>query len=275
MNANVEFSVLMSLYIKEKAEYAKACFDSLLGQTIQASEWVVVEDGPLTDELYALLEEYQRMCPGLIKRVAFETNQGLGKALREGIQHCTYDLVARMDTDDIARKDRFEKQLAMFDVNPDLDICGSHIKEFDADPDNVISERIVPITDEAIKLYQKCRDSFNHVTVMFKKDAVLKAGNYQHALLMEDTLLWVNMMLSGANCANVDDYLVFVRTEMDMFERRGGWSYFKKYKSGRKRIYETGYISWWDYEWTLIAQFIVSIVPNSWRKFMYKKILRH
>jgi glycosyltransferase involved in cell wall biosynthesis len=271
---NQQFSVLMSLYIKEKVEYARACFESLLRQTVQANEWVIVEDGPLTDEMYALLSEYQENYPSLINRVLLTTNQGLGNALREGILHCKYNLIARMDTDDIAREDRFEKQLNLFAADPLLDICGSHIKEFDGTIDNIISERKVPVTDADIKQYQKRRDSFNHMTVMYKKEAVLKAGNYQHAMLMEDTLLWVNMILSAAKCANVDDYLVFVRTGSDMFDRRGGWSYFKKYKSGRKRIYETGYISWWDYEWTLIVQFIVAIIPNSCRRMIYKKLLR-
>ena len=92
------FSVLMSLYYKEKPEYARACFESLLAQTVQADEWVIVEDGPLTGELYALLDEYEAKCPGLIHRVPLKENVGLGKALREGVTHCQNELIARMDT---------------------------------------------------------------------------------------------------------------------------------------------------------------------------------
>ena len=80
-----ELSVLMSLYIKEKPEYAKACFDSLLNQTVKADEWVIVEDGPLSKEMYDLLAEYENANPGLIKRIPFEKNQGLGLALRAGV----------------------------------------------------------------------------------------------------------------------------------------------------------------------------------------------
>lgn len=270
----MEFSVLMSLYIKEKVEYARACFDSLLRQTCPATQWVIVEDGPLTQPMYELLAEYEKNHPGLILRVPLEINQGLGKALREGILHCSYELIARMDTDDIAREDRFEKQLQMFRENPRLDICGSHIQEFETVPEVPSAYRRVPVTDLEIKKYQKRRDAFNHMTVMFKKSAVLAAGSYQHALLMEDSLLWVNMMKNGAQCANVDDCLVFARTDAAMFGRRGGWSYFKKYHSGRKKIYETGYITLWDYIWTLTVQFGVAIVPNSVRTFIYKKLLR-
>ena len=192
-----KFSVLMSLYVKEKPEYARACFDSLLAQTLPAAEWVIVEDGPLTPELYSVLDEYEHNNPGLIKRVPLETNHGLGLALREGMMHCTYELVARMDTDDICRNDRFEKQIAEFAENPDLDICGCHIYEFEGDISNVLAQRVVPLKHAEIMKYQRRRDGFNHMTVMFRKSAVLKAGNYQSCMLMEDTYLWANMFNSG------------------------------------------------------------------------------
>ncbi len=270
----MDFSVLMSIYIKEKPENARACFDSLLAQTVPATEWVIVEDGPLTDELYAVLGEYQSAHPELIKRVPLEQNVGLGMALREGILHCTNELVARMDTDDICREDRFEKQLAMFEADPELDLCGSHIHEFDGTIDNVLADRCVPVTEEAILKFQRRRDSFNHMTVMYKKSAVLRAGNYQEALSMEDSLLWVNMILTGTKCANVDDFLVYARTGRDLYERRGGFKYFKRYKAGRKRIYKTGFISWWDYHYTCICQFIVCMMPNKLRGWVFKKFLR-
>lgn len=271
---NEQFSVLMSLYIKEKVEYVRECFKSLINQTIRATEWVIVEDGPLTQDLYNLLEEYQQEYPTLIKRVPLTENQGLGLALREGVVNCSYELIARMDTDDIARFDRFEKQIAMFVKDPDLDICGSHITEFENDPSEVVSKREVPLTDNDIKKYQKKRDAFNHVTVMFKKESVLKAGNYQSCLLMEDSLLWVNMILAGAKCVNINDYLVNVRVGAAMYERRGGMAYYKKYKQGRKQIYKTGYISWGDYKITLIVQFIVALIPKRIRAFIFKKLLR-
>lgn len=269
-----KFSVLMSIYKKEKPEYCRACFESLLHQTVPASEWVIVEDGPLTEALYAVLEEYVQKYPNLIVRVPLAQNVGLGMALREGIQHCSYELVARMDTDDICKEDRFERQLKEFDKNKDLDVCGTHIEEFCEDVDHITAVRKVPLTDAAIKKYQKRRDGVNHVSVMFKKSTVLKAGNYQHALLMEDSLLWVNMILAGATFMNIDDSLVLARTGADMYARRGGISYFKKYVQGRKKIYETGYISWFDYVYTLLVQLVVALIPNNMRKFVFEKLLR-
>ena len=179
-----------------------------------------------------------------------------------------------MDTDDIAREDRFEKQLQIFMENQDLDICGSYIIEFEGDIDDVLSKRVVPITHNDIAEYQKQRSAFNHMTVMYKKSTVLRAGNYEHCPLMEDDMLWIRMLIAGANCANVDDYLVYARTGYAMIERRGGWAYFKKYKNGRKKILDTGYISKWDYYKTVGVQLFVALVPKKIRLFVFTKMLR-
>ena len=268
-----KFSVLMSLYFKEKPECLRECMDSVLRQTVLPDQIVIVKDGPLTEELEAVLAEYESKDPERYTFVPLETNRGLGLALAEGMHHCRYELVARMDTDDICREDRFEKQLQEFEKDLDLDVCGSHIVEFENDVNNLVAKRTVPLTDKDIKQYQRRRDGLNHVTVMFKKSTVLKAGNYQSCLLMEDTLLWANMFRSGAKAMNIDDSLVYVRIGRDMFERRGGLAYFKKYKTGRRQVYETGFISWWDYMYTLIIQFVVAIMPNKLRGWVFTTLL--
>lgn len=270
-----KFSVLMSLYIKEKAEYLNEALASVLNQTVKPNEIVIVYDGPITVELRNVVEKYVKNNPGLIKIIENPENKGLGLALADGVPQCKYELIARMDSDDICREDRFEKQLEEFVKDPSLDICGSHILEFEDKKENIVAQRRVPLVDKDIKEYQKRRDGFNHVSVMFKKKSVLAAGNYQTCLLMEDTLLWANMFMNGAKGKNIDDYLVYVRIGKDMYERRGGLDYYKKYKAGRKKVYETGYISWADYEITLIVQFIVAVIPNRVRGFVFKKLLHH
>lgn len=267
-----DFSVLMSVYHKENADYLRQSLDSIFNQTVRAAQVVLVEDGPLTPELNSIIEKYCERFPEF-EIVPLPKNRGLGLALAEGILHCKHELVARMDTDDIARKDRFELQLKEFERNPMLDVCGSHMIEFEGDETNIVTRRRVPLTDAEIKKYQKRRDGLNHVTVMFKKSSVLAAGNYQDCPLMEDTLLWVNMFKNGATAMNIDDYLVNVRIGKDMYERRGGWAYFKKYKKARERVYDTGYISWWDYKYTLLVQFAVALMPNKVRGFVFKKLL--
>lgn len=268
------FSVLMSLYIKEKAEYFDECMRSILNQTVLPSEIVIVYDGPISIDLRILVEEYKKNNPRLIKTIENKKNKGLGLALADGVPACKYELIARMDTDDIAREDRFEKQLECFMNDPKLDICGSHIIEFEGTIDNVLSKRKVPLTHEAIADYQKQRSAFNHMTVMYKKSTVLRAGNYEDCPLMEDDMLWIRMLISGAKGMNIDDYLVYARTGYAMIERRGGLAYFKKYLNGRRKIYETKYITRYDYLKTVYIQFFVALLPRKIRRVIFINLLR-
>lgn len=264
-----DFSVLMSVYSKEKSEYLRQCLDSVLANTVLPNEIVIVKDGPITDELETTLSEYISRNESLYKIVPLETNRGLGLALAEGIRHCTNELVARMDTDDIAVPNRFELQLQAFEKNPDLDICGGQIVEFESDPNTPVAERRVPLTHDEIVQYQKKRSAFNHMTVMYKKSKVLEAGNYKDCPLMEDDMLWVDMILSGARCGNIDQYLCQVRTNRDMIARRGGRKYYKKYKTARKRILETGFITKKEYNQTNRIQFLICTMPVWLRKKVF------
>lgn len=267
------FSVLMSLYERETASNFASCMESLLAQTVLPDEIVVVLDGPISESVRALLDGYVRDHPSLVRVVAFEENRGLGAALHDGVIACNRDLIARMDTDDIAVPHRFATQVAEFESDPELDICGSHVDEFETDPSVIVACRRVPLAHADIVRYQRRRDAFNHMTVMYKRDAVLRAGNYQPCPLMEDTLLWVNMLQSGAKAKNVDESLVLVRIGEDMYQRRGGLSYFKKYLNGRRRVYQTGFITRVDYLYTIAVQLVVCLIPNGLRGTVFRRIL--
>lgn len=266
--------MLMSVYIKEKAEHFHECMESILKQSLLPNEIVIVEDGPITDDLSMEIEYYKQTIQIPIKVVPLHNNQGLGPALAEGIKHCKFSLVARMDTDDICMPKRFEKQIKEFENCPELDIVGSYILEFDGSVDNIISERKVPLFDKDIRKYQKRRGAFNHMTVMYRKEAVLQAGNYQDIPLMEDDDLWCRMFLNGCISKNIGESLVYARTGRAMIERRGGFSYFKKYQRGRKKILQTGYITKWDFFVTSVVQFIVSMLPGKFRMLVFIKLLR-
>lgn len=273
MRRDLQFSVLVSVYKKEKPQNLIQCFDSLLQQSLPANEWVVVEDGPLTEGLYRVLDLYEKQYPKLIKRVKIPNHVGLGAALAEGIRHCSCELIARMDADDVACKERFERQINLFLRKPELDICGSWIEEFEGDLENVVSRRKVPVKEQDIRKYQKRRDAFNHVTVMYKKQAVLDAGNYKSVPLMEDTVLWAQMLQNNAHCANIPEYFVKVRVDKDYYERRGGWAYFKQYRQGKQEVLKTGFTDHWDYYSTVLAQFFVALAPMSVRSFVFKHFL--
>jgi len=273
MRQNPKFSVLISIYEKEKPQYLIQCLDSLLNQSLPADEWVIVEDGPLTEDMYNVLDTYEKQYPKLMKRVKIHQHVGLGAALAEGIRHCSYGLIARMDADDIACEERFERQIELFLNDPALDICGTWIEEFEGDIDNIVSRRIVPVQEQDIRSYQKRRDAFNHMTVIYKKQAVLDAGSYKPIPLMEDTVLWVQMLQNNAHCANIPEYLVKVRVGNDFYERRGGWEYFKLYRDGRRKVLKTGYINELDYLSTVIAQFFVALTPMAVRGFVFQRFL--
>ena len=103
-----------------------------------------------------------------LRALAFQKNKGLGEALKTAVKQCSHELIARMDRDDIAVKNRFELQLEKFVRDPQISICGGQISEFIDEPSNIVGRRIVPEADREIKTYMKKRCPFNYMTVMFK-----------------------------------------------------------------------------------------------------------
>lgn len=270
----MKYSVLMSVYIKESPVYLKESLESMVNQTIKPSEIVLVKDGPLTEALEEVIQMYVDRFPGLFNIIEFKENRGLGEALRVGVTKCSNELIARMDTDDIALPDRCEKQLKEFEKNSGLDIVGCQIIEFEGNTSNEISRRILPTEHEEIYEFAKKRCPFNHMTVMYKKDSVIKVGNYKSLPLFEDYYLWVRMFVSGCKAKNINEFLVYARTGKDMIKRRGGVSYISKIYRGRKTISKTGITNWVECHFSIFAHSMVSIVPADVRAFIYGKFLR-
>ena len=175
-----KISVLMSVYKKENPEYLRASLESILVQTRTADEILLIEDGPLTQELYQVVAEYQKKCDYLHVH-AMEQNVQLGRALAKGVELCQYDLIARMDTDDIAMPDRLEKEEAYMEAHPEVDVVGGAIREFN-DEGTIDRVKNMPKTQEEILEYVKVRNPLNHMTVMYRKDSILKAGNYKFSI---------------------------------------------------------------------------------------------
>ena len=269
----MKFSVLMSVYYKESPKFLYEALESILTQTVMPSEIVCIKDGLLTEGLEAVLNEFSTKYEDMFKFIGFDENKGLGYALRIGVEECSYEIIARMDTDDIARKDRFEKQLNIINEQ-NVDIVGSNILEFDGNIDNIISRRDVPSTFEAIKEYAKKRNPFNHMTVMYKKAAVLKAGNYKEFLWFEDYNLWIRMIVSGAKMYNINEALVYARTGTAMFERRGGLKYVKKEYSMQKDMQRLKFISKYRFVINVLERAVIRVIPNKLRKLVYMKLLR-
>ena len=217
------------------------------------------------------------MCGGGVqfKVIRFDENRGLGEALKTAVENCSYELVARMDSDDIAVCNRFELQLCAFLEHPDVSIIGGQIEEFITSPDDVVGKRVVPKTDAELKQYMKRRCPFNHMTVMFKRSDVLQAGNYQDWFWNEDYYLWIRMALAGMEFQNFPETLVYVRVGADMYARRGGDKYFKSEIGIQKLMLDNHVIGHMTFLANCGKRFVVQkMLPNNLRAWVFKRFAR-
>ena len=265
------FSVLMSVYYKDNPIWLKQAIDSVLNNTVKPSQIVLVVDGQISNELEQVISEYKDN----LDLLRFEKNSGLGIVLHQGLLKCKYPLVARMDSDDISLPTRFELQLKEFENSPNLTIVGGYIQEFDSQTNEITSIRKVPLEDSQIKQYIKTRAPFNHPTVMFKKEDILKIGNYQPFYRMEDYFLWIRLVEANLQMKNIPKVLLNFRTDKNMFARRGSYKYFKSNKEVSKQMLKMKIINYPCYLFNITIRFIIQVLmPNNIRTLFYKKVLR-
>ncbi|MCC3733298.1 glycosyltransferase [Rouxiella badensis] len=217
------FSVLISLYNKEKPEYLYECLESLDKQILKPDETVIFYDGFISKELDDVVNEF--LVSLNIQKVISKDNIGLGLALSEGLKFCSHNIVARMDTDDICINTRFSKQIPMFKQDKNLALLGSAVEEFDEKGETRI--KMLPLDYESIKKYALMKNPFNHMSVIFRKDKILEVGGYSHHLYMEDYNLWLRLIEVGESLKNIPDVLLRVRVNSDMVKRRKGLVYIK------------------------------------------------
>lgn len=272
-NKIMSFSVLMSIYKAEKPSYLIMSLNSVLNQTLQASEIIIVEDGPLTTDLYAILDEFESKNP-IIRRLRLSENHGLGYALCEGLKYCRYELVARMDTDDICKPNRFEVQVEFMEKNHEVDVLGTWIDEFFDVKENVVSIRKVPEGSKGLYEFGKKRNPMNHPTVMFRKSSVLKAGSYQTCMLLEDYYLWVKMLKMGMVFYNIQESLLYFRLSHDIYKRRGGLKYAITEVKFQIELHKIGYLTIFETIRNIASRFFVRVMPVCIRRRIYRRLLR-
>lgn len=272
-----KFSVLLSVYKNENPKYLERAIESIyFDQTLKPNEIILVEDGPLTNDLYKVIETLKKKLKNILKIVKLEKNSGLGKALEIGISQCSNELIARMDSDDISNKKRFEKQVECFKKNKNLCIVGTNISEFIGDEKNIVSKRNVPEKDLEIREYLKKRCPFNHVSVMLKKSAVIEAGNYKEIFWNEDYYLWIRMYNSEQKFYNLQEELVNVRIGKEMYKRRGGVKYFKSEFELQNYMLKKNIIGKNQYLVNIFLRFTLQILlPSKIRGYIFKKFARN
>lgn len=268
------YSVLMSVYYKEHPEYLRESMQSIYDQTIPTDDFVLVCDGPLPPALDTVITDMQKIFGSRLHVIRLLKNGGLGNALNVGMQQCKNNLVARMDSDDISRPNRCERQLAVFRDHPEFSLVSGIVEEFSDTIDHVTVRRIVPEQQADILAFAKKRNPFNHPCIMYKKSDVEAAGGYQDFYLLEDYYLWIRMLQQGFIGYNLQEPLLWMRAGSEMYKRRGGWKYVQSQRNLFKYMAHTGFITGSQYQIQSMIRLIGAVVPNWLRTFLFKQILR-
>lgn len=269
----IKFSVSMCVYKNDNPEYFHQAVESIINQTLKPDEIVLVVDGPIPPSIESIIKFYEK--EAYFKVIRLAKNVGHGNARRTGLENCTYELVALMDADDISLPDRFGKQIRCFKEDNSLSIVGGKIEEFIDVIGNVVGIRAVPQGDIEIKEYLKKRCPFNQVTVMFKNSEVQRAGGYKDWYQNEDYYLWIRMYLNESKFKNLKDSLVHVRVGNEMYQRRGGFKYFKSEARLQKYMKDQGINNNLIYAYNVLIRFILQVLmPNKLRGFIFKKFAR-
>ncbi|WP_070807775.1 glycosyltransferase [Megasphaera sp. DJF_B143] len=268
------YSVLMSVYYKEHPEYLRQSMQSMYDQTIPTDDFVLVCDGPLTLALDTVITDMQQAFGSRLHVVRLLKNGGLGNALNVGIQQCKHNLVARMDSDDVSRPERCERQLAVFRAHPEFSLVSGIVEEFSDTVDHVTVRRIVPEQQADILAFAKKRNPFNHPCIMYKKSDVEAAGGYQDFYLLEDYYLWIRMLQHGFIGYNLQEPLLWMRAGSDMYKRRGGWKYFLSQRKLLCYMHQSEFITYGQYLMGTFIRLGVAMAPNNFRSFIFNNILR-
>lgn len=276
---SMKYSVLMPVYNKENPHNFYQAAVSMMEQTVALDEFVLVCDGPLTEELEQEISRIEKEWPGILKPLRLPTQGGISHALAVGVKTCRNELIARMDSDDIASPDRCEKQLRLFKEqmgkNDRFALASGAIAEFQESPEHITGIRKLPCKYEEILAFARSRNPMNHMAVMMRRSAVLAVGNYHPIRGAEDYELWVRLLQAGYLAANLPDILVYARTDNGMIGRRGGLAYAKAAVMLQRRFYRSGFLSLHQYLTNCAVRVTASLMPESLRRMLYQRKLRN
>lgn len=270
----MSISVLMSVYKSEEPAYLDCALKSVWDdQTVKPNQIVLVEDGPLDEDLLAVVGRWKDKMGEKMTVLINEKNFGLTKSLNRGLAAATGDMIARMDSDDISDARRFERQLTYFEGHPDVDIVGGSLREFN-DNERELRVRCYPLThEEAVKYICKA-SPLAHPTVMIRRRMFDEGLRYNEKYRMsQDIALWYDAILAGYKIGNIPEVTINFRSQGDVFKRRSrakAWNEFKIYMYG---IYRMHGVLTLKYCYP-IARFFFRLMPPSLVKRIYKSNVR-
>lgn len=270
-----KFTVLMSVYARENHVFFRKSLESNIdNQSRKPNEFVLVCDGPLSKKLNNVIDEYIYKYPQLFKVYRLNENQGLGKALNFGLNLCSYDIVARADSDDICAFNRYEVQVGYLEKHQEISAVSSYIDEFNDDWTKPFNKKMLPLNNNDLYEFAKFRNPLNHMAVVFRKEDILNVGSYQHVPYVEDYELWVRLLINGYKIANINQFLVHARVGNGMINRRGNKAYIKSWHKLSEFMYKNKMINTIEYMRNIISIRIFIYLPISIKEKLYKTVLR-
>lgn len=271
----MKFSVSMSVYKNDHPEHFREAVESIINQTVKPDEIVLVVDGPVSDEIEAVIQVFDNNV-SYFKTIRLSQNRGHAIARQTGIENTRNELIAIMDSDDRSIETRFEKQLNILLKDSSISVVGGQIEEFDDELDTIVGQRIVPLEDASIKKYMKSRCPMNQVTVMFRKSDVLEVGGYIDWHHNEDYYLWIRMAIAKKKFMNLEDVLVKVRVNKNVYARRGGWHYFNSERKIQQLMFSENLINRYRLISNISIRFLVQLVmPHTLRRHIFAKLFRN
>jgi glycosyltransferase involved in cell wall biosynthesis len=247
----------MSVYNAE--EYLREAVESILNQTYQNFEFIIVDDCSKDNSL-AILKEYEKHYTS-IKLISNSENLGLTKNLNRAIAESKGEYIARMDADDISEPNRFERQIEYFNTHKDLDILGTFSNDIDGNG-VVFRKRTTPIKHKDIVKMLPKLCPISHPTVMFKKDSLEKIGFYNEKYrTSQDLEMWYRAAGAGLMFGNVPEFLFKYRMDTNFLARKTfkfRWNDYKLRIEGFKHIN----LPWYKYGYALIP-IVLGILPSS------------
>lgn len=269
-----DVSVVVPVHYDSNQAHVDDSLSSIFSQTLPPDEVIVVKDGSGENpDLNRCLRDWEQN-ESEVTVTEIEEKHTLGYALQTGLEEASNELIARMDSDDICRQNRFEKQLHHLESHPEVDVLGGYVEEFRDDPGSPHSLKKVPLSAEDVVRTSKYRCPVNHPTVMYRKSSVLSVGGYKDMNGLEDYDLWLRMLDDGCVVENLSEVLVSVRADESLYARRGGTEYFKKELNLFVESYRRGQISAVQLLANVVLRAPVRLVPNSIRERIYSRFLR-
>lgn len=263
---NLNISVLIAVHYAINPIQVKVSIESIFHQKSIPRQIIIIADGPinaaLSDYLSKINLKYNQIMILYLKE-----NKGLAFALNQGLQKSNYELIARLDPDDVVVNNRFYEQKKNFDKNQYLSVCGSYSQEtYKCKKKRLIKK---PLMDNEIKAAMKIKNPIIHSTVMFKKSDIQLVGGYPLIYKCQDYLLWIKCMEKSLIFKNIDKALVTSKLDKSLMKRRD-MKYFRFEKKIYSYMLEKKIINCYLFYLNILFRFILRSLPYPLKFLLYQ-----